>query len=146
MLANLLQLYRYDMSEVREYELTEHGTFVYRFLDHYWTDPGRHAFLIRHDGWLAGFAMVGDNEQGEHEVAEFFVLRSHRRDGVSREAALQLLRRFPGRWKLFHDDANLPAGRFWAAVVREASAGTFDKNAVVSSAGFAGQEYVFDVT
>ena len=63
MLANLLQLYRYDMSEVREYELTEHGTFVYRFLDHYWTDPGRHAFLIRHDGWLAGFAMVGRRHQ-----------------------------------------------------------------------------------
>jgi predicted acetyltransferase len=144
-LANLLQLYRYDMSEFRDYELTEHGTFIYRFLDHYWSEPGRQAFLIRHDGCLAGFAMVRDNEHGEREVAEFFVLRSHRRDGVSRQAALLLLRRFPGRWEVFHDDANVRAGRFWAAVVREASGGQFDKNATVSSAGFVGQEYRFGV-
>jgi hypothetical protein len=40
-LANLVQLYRHDLSEFRHYPLTEHGTFVYRFLDHYFFDDGR---------------------------------------------------------------------------------------------------------
>ena len=43
MLANLIQLYRHDLLEFRGYELSEHGTFVYRFLDHYWSEPGRGA-------------------------------------------------------------------------------------------------------
>ncbi len=39
-LANLLQFYCYDFSEVRGYELTPHGTFVYRYLDHYFSEDG----------------------------------------------------------------------------------------------------------
>lgn len=144
-LANLLQLYRHDLSEFRSYEVSDHGTFVYRFLDHYWTEPGRHAYFIRHAGQLAGFAMVRQVEQGTHEVAEFFVLRRHRGDGTSRAAALQLLRRSPGQWIIFHDDANERAGRFWVAVITQASGGEFEQNAIISSAGFAGQEYRFAV-
>lgn len=42
-LANLVQLYRHDLSEFRSYELTEHGTCVYRFVDHTFLEEGRHA-------------------------------------------------------------------------------------------------------
>lgn len=143
-LANLLQLYRYDMSEFRDYDLTEHGTFIYRFLDHYWTEPDRYAFFIRDADRLLGFAMVR-YEEGWHHVAEFFVLRRYRGSGVSRAAAADLLGRFPGRWKIFHDDANRRAGRFWAAVVKDASAGHFEQRGVVTGAGFVGQEYSFHV-
>jgi hypothetical protein len=41
-LENLLQLYRYDPSVVRGYELSEHGTFVYRFLDGEFKWPSLH--------------------------------------------------------------------------------------------------------
>ncbi|MDQ2729964.1 MAG: GNAT family N-acetyltransferase [Actinomycetota bacterium] len=141
-LANLVQLYRYDFSEVRGYELTEHGTFVYRFLDHYWTEPGRHAFFVRVDGRLAGFALARQIGDG-HEVAEFFVARRHRRARVGRAAALALFARLPGRWTLFHDDANEPAARFWERMVAEASDGAFGRDQVTTSAGFAGVNYRF---
>jgi GrpB-like predicted nucleotidyltransferase (UPF0157 family)/predicted acetyltransferase len=141
-LANLIQLYRYDLSDVRGYELSEHGTFVYRFLDHYWTEPGRDAFFIRVDGRLGGFALAREVDGG-HEVAEFFVAHRHRRAGVGRRAALLLFGRFPGRWSLFHDDANEPAARFWEEVVAEASAGGFECEEVTTSAGFVGRRYRF---
>ncbi len=36
--ANLLQFYCYDFPEICGWELTSHGTFVYRYLDHYFTE------------------------------------------------------------------------------------------------------------
>lgn len=142
-LANLLQLCRHDLSEVRGYELSEHGTFVSRFLDHYWAEPGRDAFFVRSDGRLAGFALARLLDGGEREVAEFFIVRSSRRRGLGRAASLALFARRPGRWGLFHDDANLPAAAFWHAVVAEASNGLFEREAVRTSAGFVGQQYRF---
>jgi predicted acetyltransferase len=142
-LANLVQLYRHDLSEFRGYELSEHGTFVYRFLDHYWVERGRHAFFIRVDGRLGGFVLACEVEGDAYEVAEFFVTRHYRREGVGLEAALALFSRLPGRWSLFHDDANWPAASFWSHVVGRASGGVFDQEQVTSSAGFVGQRYRF---
>jgi predicted acetyltransferase len=78
-LANLLQFYRYEFSEFRGYELTPHGTFVYRYLDHYFTDDDREACLITASGQLAGFAMTRLLSDGARMMAEFFIVRRHRR-------------------------------------------------------------------
>jgi predicted acetyltransferase len=145
-LANLLQLYRHDLSEFRPYEVSDHGCFTYRFLDQYWTEPGRHPFFIRHAGQLAGFAMVRQSAPGTHEIAEFFVVRRHRGTGLGRAAAVDVLRRFAGSWRVFHDDTNTTAGRFWARILTEVSSGGLEQRAVVTSAGYAGQEYRFEVT
>jgi len=116
-LANLLQFYCYDFSESDGEELTLHGTFVYRYLDHYFTDDGREACLITADGQLAGFTMTRRLDDGARSVAEFFVVRRHRRLGVGRAAAHQLLRRHPGPWQLSFQHANQAAARFWPGVV-----------------------------
>jgi predicted acetyltransferase len=116
-LANLLQFYCYDFSEFDGEELTPHGTFTYGYLDHYFTDDDREACLITADGRLAGFTMTRRLEDGTRSVAEFFVVRRHRRLGVGRAAARQLLHRHPGRWRLAFDHANRAAARFWPDVV-----------------------------
>ena len=67
-LANLLQLYCYDFSEFDGEELTPHGTFTYRYLDHYFTDADREACLITADGRLAGFTMTRLLDDGGHQV------------------------------------------------------------------------------
>jgi len=82
-LANLLQFYRYDFSVIRGYELTPHGTFIYCYLDSYFTEDGREACFITADGQLAGFTMTRRMEDGAREVAEFFVARRYRRHGVA---------------------------------------------------------------
>lgn len=126
-LANLLQLYRHDFSPIRGFELTEHGTFVYRFLDANFAEPGRQAWFIRHGGRLAGFAMARLLSDGFNEVAEFFVARAHRRAGVGRRAAAALFQQRPGQWELGFDLANHEASGFWPSVAQAAAVGPVDR-------------------
>jgi predicted acetyltransferase len=122
-LANLVQFYRYDFSAIRDLELSPHGTYPYRYLDHYFVEAGREALFIVADGRIAGFALMRRLPQGVNQVAEFFVLRAHRRHGVGGAAARALFRRFPGRWQLEFDHANDAAAGFWPAVVADVARG-----------------------
>lgn len=116
-LRRLLELYSHDFSEFTGNDISEFGEFGYRYLDHYWTDgEDRHAFFIRADGRLAGFAMVRRIEV-EWSMAEFFVLRKYRRAGVGSAAAITVFRRFPGRWFVHQLTANTPAQAFWRRVI-----------------------------
>ncbi|MHB8450794.1 MAG: GrpB family protein, partial [Mycobacteriales bacterium] len=89
------------------------------------------------------FALARQRADGVREVAEFFVVRSHRYAGVGRAAALALFGRMPGEWEVFHDDANTAAGTFWASVIGEAGPGGYQLEPVTTSAGFVGQRYRF---
>ncbi len=116
-LANLLELYNHDMSEFYdELQVNEHGRFEYRWLDHYWTEAGRFPYLIRADGRIAGFVLVRDVD-GVFQIAEFFVLRSFRREGIGAVAARMAFRKHPGRWEVWHASANGPAAVLWRSVV-----------------------------
>ncbi len=122
-LRRLLELYHYDYSEYDGADLDAHGLYGYEYLDHYWTEPGRHPFLIRVAGQLAGLALVRCIETPDagvvHTIAEFFVLRKYRQQGIGREAAWQLFDRFPGPWRVCQETPNLPAQRFWRQVIAE---------------------------
>lgn len=55
----LLELNAHDFSEFDGRDVSEHGEFGYRYLDHYWSEPeGRRALLIRCDNTIAGVALV----------------------------------------------------------------------------------------
>ncbi|WP_410606853.1 GNAT family N-acetyltransferase [Amycolatopsis sp. lyj-109] len=122
-LANLLQLYQYDFSEIRELDLTPHGTFTYRYLDAYFTEPGREAYFVTVDGTLAGFALLRSDvdDDGSWNIAEFFVVRRHRHRGVARRTARLLFAHHPGEWTLSFDRNNAPAAALWRSVVTEAA-------------------------
>jgi len=130
-LANLVQYYRYDFSPIRHFELTDHGSFVYRYLDHYFVDSSdREACLVRHRGRLARFTMTrakGEGALALREVAEFFVVRAHRRCGVGRGAAALMFRRHPGQWEVAWDDNNAEAAAFWPVVVPEIAVGEVER-------------------
>ena len=117
-LGNLLELYIHDFSELREVDLGSNGRFGYRLLPLYWSDPGRHPFLVRIDGKLAGFALVkrGSEVSGNETVwdmAEFFIVRGYRRRGIGTDVAHQVWRRFPGLWEVRVMDPNHSAYQFW---------------------------------
>lgn len=50
-----------------------------------------------------------------------------RRMGAGRTAALQLFRRFPGRWQVAQERGNQPATAFWRAVIAEFTGGRFEE-------------------
>jgi predicted acetyltransferase len=124
-LANLIQLYVYDFSEFQGNELTSHGTFVYSYLDSYFTEPNREPWFITVDGNLAGFALArGDvDDDGSWNIGEFFVVRKYRRHGVARAAATKLFATHPGVWTLSFDRANAPASALWPAVAESVAVG-----------------------
>ena len=127
-LANLLELYLHDFSEFDDADVGADGRYGYAYLDRYWSEPGRHAFLIQVEGRLAGFALVHTLEAGEdplRSIAEFFVLRKYRHQGVGRTAAVRLFDDLPGRWEVNQDAANLPAQAFWRRVIGEYTGGRF---------------------
>jgi predicted acetyltransferase len=118
LLANLLQLYIYDFNEILDLDLEADGRFAYPHLPLYWSEPDRHPFLVIVEGKLAGFALVkAGSEPTIHDMAEFFVLRRHRRRGVGTRIAHQVWRRFPGPWEVRVMDANVAAQHFWAHAI-----------------------------
>ncbi|MDQ2710794.1 MAG: GNAT family N-acetyltransferase [Acidobacteriota bacterium] len=121
-LANLLELYAHDFSEFYNLELGPDGRFGYRKLPLYWSEPGRHPFLVRIDGELAGLVLVkrGSEISGDQTVwdmAEFFVVRRYRRRGIGTEIANEVWRRYPGFWEVRVMDLNRPARHFWKRAI-----------------------------
>ena len=129
----LMQLYLYDYMEFEAgLELDRHGLFNYNYLDHYWVEAGRHPFLIRVDGTLAGFALVrtlepASDEHRWYSMAEFFVMRRYRRRGVGQAAACQVFDRFRGRWEVGQDATNPGATRFWRRVIGRYTDGHYEE-------------------
>ena len=131
LLANLLQLYIYDLSEAfPNVELGADGRYGYEKLPLYWSEPERRfPFLIRLEGRVVGFVLVtrGSSATDDPEVfdvAEFFVLRRYRRSGVGRGAAFLLWDRLPGHWIVRVSEGNPGGLRFWTGVIDEYTRGT----------------------
>ncbi|SFL99287.1 hypothetical protein SAMN04487943_10677 [Gracilibacillus orientalis] len=57
-LSNLIQFYRYDSSEFDGHVISQHGLYLYKFLDHQWTEEYRHPFIVKVDGEIASFVLV----------------------------------------------------------------------------------------
>lgn len=130
LLANLLELYSHDLSDVFALEPGADGRFGYEKLPRYWSEPeSRFPFLIRAGARLAGFALVTrgspvSDDPNDFDIAEFFVLRRHRHSGVGRRAAFLLWNRFVTRWIVRVSEGNPVGLRFWASVVDEYTSGT----------------------
>jgi predicted acetyltransferase len=127
--ANLLELYAHDFSEFRPAELDDDGRFGYKSLPLYWSDPGRCPFLIKVDGWLAGVALVKSgsevsDSENVWDLAEFFIVRAHRRQGIGMKIAHELWRRFPGRWEVRVMPSNGAALKFWHVAIATFSRGS----------------------
>ena len=102
-IRHLMELYQHDLSEFDGEDVNDHGLFGYIYLDNYWVEDGRFPFLIRVDGKLGGFVLVNQHsytEEGEYCIAEFFVLRKYRRQGVGRKAAQVVFDKFPVMWEV----------------------------------------------
>ena len=122
-LDDLFQLYARDFSEFHPVELDADGRFHYPHLDAYWQDAGRFPFLVMAQGQLAGFVLVQQGSQISEDrsvwdMAEFFVVRAHRRHGIGTAVARTVCTRFPGPWEIRVMQSNRNALLFWSAAVR----------------------------
>lgn len=121
-LANLVELYAHDFSEFHAVALGDDGRFGYPSLPLYWSESGRHPFLLRIDGGWGGFVLVkqGSDVTGNRsawDMAEFFVVRGCRRRGAGTQVAHKIWRQFPGTWEVRVMQANVAARHFWETAI-----------------------------
>ncbi len=113
-IANLLQLYLYEMTADLPFPIGRDGRFDYDYLDRFW----QHPYLIFCGADLAGFALIIDEspvtgEAGRFFVAEFFVLKAYRGQGVGAAVFHEIVGRHPGRWQVGVIEKNRGAAAFW---------------------------------
>ena len=126
-LESLMQLYVHDFSEHwagrADGELGEDGRFPPYPLDAYWSEPTHLPHLIRVNGRVGGFVLMNNashvGRAVERNMAEFFVVRKHRRSGVGMIAAHQAFSRYPGQWEIAVARRNVAALAFWRKAVRQ---------------------------
>ena len=131
-LTALFELYVYDFSETLGIDIGDDGRFRVPPLAAYWTDPRCHAFLIRVDERLAGFALVQarsrlSGDETVCDVAEFFVMRRYRRHGVGERVAGWLFDRFRGPWEVREKAENHAATAFWRRAIGRYTGGRFEE-------------------
>ncbi len=122
LMRNLLQLYLYDLSQFGgEWPVDRNGEFRYDYLDHYWApeESGRHAYLFECDGRPVGFALVRPVDGRFYEMAEFFVLRKYRRQGLGRKWATQIIQMQSGEWGIDFYKNNEVAAGLWRSLAAE---------------------------
>ena len=127
-IANLMQLYLYDLSEYEDGPLGERGLFdLGAYFNLYWSEVERHPFLIFLGDELVGFALIREVVSGTFSMSEFFVRRGCRRSGVGATAATQLFHKFRGTWKVAELERNVPAQTFWRRVIGTYTNGRFSE-------------------
>ena len=136
LLQHLMQLYAYDFSELMGLDVGEDGQFPGGTpIASCWVEPWRHAYLIRANERIAGFAILDEQSRltGDREVAdvaEFFVLRKYRRQGVGAQAATQAFALFPRRWEVRQTAANSAATAFWRHTIAGYTGGAFSETVI----------------
>lgn len=138
-IASLMQLYLYDCSEASGADLDDHGRYPSPNLDIYWAEPGHAPFLICANERIAGFALVNGSSRIRtpflgRAVADFFILRKYRRQGIGARAAAQLFDHFPGHWEVATFALLIPAHTFWRGVIDRYTHGQYDEVWVRTSA------------
>lgn len=119
-----MELYAYDFSEFEGGTIGPDGLYGYHYLDHYWTEKGREAFLIKTEGEIAGFVLVNQVVQlpehaGGHSIAEFFIMRKFRKQGLGKAVAFAVLDLHPGVWEVHCLYRNRIGLAFWRTVLTE---------------------------
>ncbi|CAM3775049.1 putative acetyltransferase [Pseudomonas reidholzensis] len=96
LIRNLYQFYAYESSDWEQEDVEVDGRFYVHepHLARYWQSPGWSANLVLVDGFIAGFVLVERSELpgiDALELADLFIMKKYRRQGVGRAVAELLL-------------------------------------------------------
>ena len=128
LIEQMMQLYRYEMSEFDGSDLDLNGRFSYDDLDSYWTENSRTPLIVRVSGKLAGFVLVNQHSytgDGRYSIAEFFIMRRYRRKGIGRIVANRVFNQFGPRWEIRQIKENTSAKSFWRKIIEEYTGDNF---------------------
>ncbi|MDE1164942.1 MAG: GNAT family N-acetyltransferase [Pseudomonas sp.] len=122
LIRNLYQFYAYESSDWEQEDVEVDGRFYIHdeHLARYWQDAGWSAQLLLVDGFIAGFLLIEKSELAgidALELADLFILKKYRRQGIGRALARQVLLGGQGDWLVRFYAQDEPARLFWRAVL-----------------------------
>lgn len=131
-LVQLMELCNYDFSIYEDADLNEYGYYGYSHIDDYWNEDGRFPYLIRVNEKIAGFVLVCSHckynkSSNPHNIAEFFILQKYCRTGIGKYVAKKIFDMHKGGWEVMQLPKNIPARKFWKAVIQEYTNGVFNE-------------------
>lgn len=126
-LHNLMQFYIYEFSKyIPAIKVEENGVFKSFNLEQYFDNEQFHAYFIKIEDELIGFALVESaTESSPNTIKEFFIMAKHSGKGYGREIAKQLFTMFPGEWEITQIENNKRAHAFWRGLINEVCSGKF---------------------
>ncbi|MBV4531160.1 GNAT family N-acetyltransferase [Pseudomonas sp. SWRI107] len=116
LIRNLYQFYAYESSDWEQEDVEVDGRFYIHepHLQRYWHSPGWGAHLVLVDGFIAGFVLIEASEVpgiNALELADLFILKRYRRQGIGSVVAGQFLADTRTAWLLrYHAQDSAAAG------------------------------------
>jgi predicted acetyltransferase len=129
-IQHLMQFYIYDFSEYVNLDVEKNGLFAaYPDLNDYW-EKGNNKFpyIIKKNDNYAGFVLVkliGPKERNLFSIAEFFILKKYRLEGIGKAVAIEIFNLHKGQWEVYQKESNKPAQLFWNKVISGYTNGQF---------------------
>jgi predicted acetyltransferase len=129
-IQNLMQFYIYDFSEYVKYDVEDSGLFApYPDLIVYWEeDNNKFPYIIKKNDKYVGFVLVkfvSSKDRSYFSIAEFFILKKYRHEGIGKAIAIKVFNLHKGQWEVYQKDSNRPAQIFWNKVISEYTKGQF---------------------
>lgn len=123
-IAQLYELYTYEMTDLADFDINDNGYYGYSDLPLYWQDPNKHPYLIWVNQKLAGFVLLQKGSPIEEnpdiwDIAEFFIMRKFRKQGIGKFVAKSIWINYKGLWQIRVWDNNITAHNFWDNVIKE---------------------------
>lgn len=124
LIRNLYQFYAYESSDWEQEDVEADGRFYIHeaHLARYWQEPQWSANLILVDGFIAGFLLIERSELPgleALELADLFILKKYRRQGIGRALATQVLTSGEEDWLVRFYGQDEMALAFWRSVLDE---------------------------
>ncbi len=120
----------------------------YKYLDSYWQESDRYPYFIQVDSKNIGFALVNSYNliiDGDKSIAEFYIQKDERGNGVGKEAARQIFNLFPFKWEIRQLTQNTNAHKFWLKVISEFTQDNF-KEVEIKNDKWDGWAQTFDMS
>jgi predicted acetyltransferase len=129
-LRNLLEKYLYEFSQYENTDVNNFGLYGYDYLDNYWTEENRFAYLIKADNKCAGFVMFNDYREikieTNYSLAEFFILYKYRKMGIGTYVIKTIFEKYKGKWQLMYHPKNINSKIFWNKIIKEYTNGKYE--------------------
>lgn len=124
LIRNLYQFYAYETSDWEQEDVEADGRFYLHeeHLARYWQDRDWSAQLVLVGGFIAGFVLIERSELNgidALELADLFILKKYRRQGIGRAVVLHALSDTRHTWLVRFYQQDDVTQAFWRSVVEE---------------------------